>query len=120
MPGDDDGPRSADAAPPQGVTAAQDATAPVAADLRALRLRAALWRIARWTGAILLTIVALFFGFVPGIPGFPLFFLALFLIAADYPPARRLGVRTLRKFPRVRRAVPKNWRRTRTRKDSGA
>ncbi|MCE9638151.1 MAG: hypothetical protein K8T90_20810 [Planctomycetes bacterium] len=112
----DDGPRPPDAVPPP------DAYPELARELQSARLHTALWRIARWTGAVLLTLVALFFGFVPGIPGFPLFFLALFLIAADYPPARRLGVRLLRKFPRVRRAVPKRWRRTKgpTRKGGGA
>ena len=54
------------------------------------------------------------FGFVPGIPGVPLFLVALFLVAPDFPPARRLAMWILRRIPRrMRRAIPKRWRRTR-------
>jgi hypothetical protein len=101
MPSDHDGPRPPDAVPPP------DPYGAVASALHEARWRAGLWRVARWTAAIVLTFLAVFFGIVPGIPGFPLFFLALFLIADDFPPARRLGVRTLRKFPRNGAAAAK-------------
>jgi len=80
--------------------------------LRELRYRAAIRRIGRWSAAIVLTAVAIFFGFVPGIPGVPFMVVALLLVAPDWRRARELAARMQRKFPRFRRMIPKRWRRT--------
>jgi hypothetical protein len=82
--------------------------------LQAQRFRAALWRVGRWVLAVVLMVAALALGFVPGLPGVPLFLVALFLIAPDFPPARRLLARIQRKIPRkFRRMIPRSLRRSR-------
>lgn len=92
------------------------APAPAAPDVdvvRALALgrrRTRLGRIARWAAAVALVLVATGLGLVPGVPGYPLFVIALLLVAADFPPARRLAVRIQRKLPIVRRALPQKLR----------
>lgn len=83
-------------------------------ELQALRFRAALWRIGRWLLAILCLAGALLLGFVPGLPGVPLFLVALVLVAPDFAPARRLLAKIQRKVPRrFRKMVPRSLRRPR-------
>lgn len=67
-------------------------------------------RVARWATAIVLTAIGFALGFVPGVPGIPLFAIAVLLIAPDFPPARRLASWFMRKFPRMRRKLPRTLR----------
>lgn len=102
-----DAPRAAGDPPPPDRTPAE---------IQRLRLRLAISRIVRWTIAVVLTAIALFLGIVPGVPGVPLFLLALFLVAPDFPAARRLVTWMQRRIPKkMRRAIPKRWRRTKAR-----
>ncbi|MCG3135448.1 MAG: hypothetical protein HMLKMBBP_03104 [Planctomycetes bacterium] len=75
-------------------------------------------RIVRWIAAVLLTAIALLLGFVPGVPGIPLFIIALFLVAVELRPARALGNFVLRKFKPARKIVPR-WMRRLGRRDGG-
>jgi hypothetical protein len=78
-----------------------------------LRLQHTLWlRGGRWIAATLLFAFSVFCVVLPGIPGPPFLILGLFLIAPDYPPARRLAARIMRRLPRrFRHAIPKRFRR---------
>ena len=67
-------------------------------------------RLVRWICAFVCLVVAIFFGFVPGIPGVPFFIVALFLISPDVPAARRLAAKIMRKVRPMRRMIPKRWR----------
>lgn len=70
-------------------------------------------RVIRWTAAVLLTAIALLLGFVPGVPGIPLFVIALFLVAVELRPARVLGNFVLRRFKFARKIIPKSIRQVR-------
>lgn len=78
-----------------------------------LRRQHILWlRAGRWCAAILLFAFAIFCVVLPGIPGPPFLLLGLFLVAPDYPPARRLAAKIMRKAPkRFRTLIPKRFRR---------
>jgi hypothetical protein len=77
-----------------------------------LRRQHKLWlRTGRWIAAVLLFAFSIFCVVLPGIPGPPFLLLGLFLIAPDYPPARRLAAKIMRKLPkRLRQLIPKRFR----------
>lgn len=98
-------------APPERESAGGE---PVARVLAKGRARSRLRRFARWTAAVLLVLAATAFGVLPGIPAIPMYLTALFLVAPEFTPARRLATAIMRKVPRLRRAIPRRWRRMRT------
>ena len=67
-----------------------------------------LLRLAAGIGCLLLGVIGLF---VPVLQGILLLAFGAALLAPDFPPARRLMVRTYRRWPRLRRRVPRGLRR---------
>lgn len=65
-------------------------------------------RVAAGVGCVLLGVIGLF---VPVLQGLMLLALGAALLAPDFPPARRLVVGAYRRWPRVRRRVPRVLRR---------
>lgn len=84
-------------------------------ELLAARTRPRIFRILRWAAVVPLLVLFLIGVVTPIMPQFPFLLAALFLMAPDFPPARRLAVRLQRKLPSVRRKIPKRWRVTKER-----
>lgn len=71
-----------------------------------------LWRrIARISLGVLLILVGILEAVLPG-PAIVFFALGFSLLAPDVPPIRRALVAMYRRWPKVRRAVPRRFRRT--------
>ena len=99
--------------PPKRSLAPQesDPAAPVVRELASGRMRTRVLRFVRWFIALVISVIAIVFGVLPGIPGIPMLVVALFLIAPEFVPARRLATAIMRRFPKLRRAIPRKWRR---------
>ena len=109
--------REAVTSDPPPVRGACDEPAPekflgVSGEIAEQRYRSVVWRFVRWAASILLFVLFLVGLVTPIMPQIPFLVASLLLVAPDFPPARRLVVRLERKFPSVRRRIPKRWRRT--------
>jgi len=60
---------------------------------------------------VLSLIVGVIGGFVPILQGWMFIGLGLVILAPVFPPARRLMVTSFRRWPKLRRAVPRKYRR---------
>jgi hypothetical protein len=95
--------------PSRGDTTLADDAA-VSARLTAGRKRTRLSRLARWALVLPLLVLWIVFWILPGVPGIQFLIVALFLMAPDFPAARRLATWFQRKLPKIRRRIPKRWR----------
>ena len=90
-------------------------TAEISGRLAEGRARTRLSRFARWALVVPLLVLWLVGWITPIVPGFPFLLVALFLMSPDLPAARRLATKLQRRFPRLRRTIPKRWRVTKDR-----
>jgi uncharacterized membrane protein YbaN (DUF454 family) len=67
-------------------------------------------RWARWALAFGFFLLGLIGILVPVMPQFAFFAVTVLLLSPDFPPARRLVNWMFRKWPKLRRAVPKRLR----------
>ena len=84
----------------------------IAGALAAGRRRSRLARFLRWAAVVPLLVLWIVGWLTPVVPGFPFLLVALFLMAPDFPPAHRFAAWLQRKLPRLRRTIPRHWRRT--------
>ena len=66
-------------------------------------------RVARVAVGTLLIVAGLVMLVTPG-PGLLALAMGLFLLAPDFPPARRIVNSVLRRWPKIRRHIPRKWR----------
>ncbi len=94
---------------------------PIPAALRHSRLRRRVNRALRWLAALVLLVVGIAGLVLPGIQGVLTLLVSVALVAPDVPAARRLVLILLRRFPALRRRLPKRVRRgiRGDRRDSG-
>jgi len=108
----DDAPRTGPGDPEPGSVPGAPGFLTIAGELAAGRARTRIKRFLRWAAVVPLLVLWLVGWITPIVPGFPFLIAALFLMAPDFPPAHRLAARIQRKFPKMRRTIPRRWRRT--------
>lgn len=109
----DERPRGPDVpSPPDGAEPQPGGLLGIAGALAAGRRRSRVARFLRWAAVVPLLVLWIVGWLTPVVPGFPFLLVALFLMAPDFPPAHRFAAWLQRRLPKLRRTIPRHWRRT--------